>query len=107
MTGSGDYVIVAKPDGDWIAWGGGLDKWGPFGTERRFRTPQEAHPYLADSRRDAEHQDLDINHAVYVARIRVQRVVLTGIVYHDGEEIAVDFADDDLSPRQMRELGVL
>ena len=37
MVGSGDYVIVGKPfDRDWMVWGGGLDKWGPFGHEARF-----------------------------------------------------------------------
>lgn len=44
---------------------------------------------------------------MFIARATVQRVVSRGIVYHDGNEIAVDFTDDDLTPRQMRELGVL
>ena len=55
-TSQGDYVIVGKPfDRDWMAWAGGLDKWGPFGQERRFLTPQDAQVYLQDARRDAKH----------------------------------------------------
>ena len=108
MAGQGDYVIVAIPfDHDWVVWGGGLDKWGPFGQERRFETRQDAEPYLKDARRDAEHQCLGVGNAVYVARTQVQQLVLRGVVYHDGQEILVDFSDDDLTPRQMRELGVL
>ena len=92
-----------------IGWygGGSLDKWGPFGQERRFATAQEAEPYLQDARRDAEHQVLKITNAVYIARLVQPKVVWRGLVYHDGNEIAVDFSDDDLTPRQMRELGVL
>ncbi len=72
MTGQGDYVIVGKPDGRWMVWGGGIDKWGYFGVEMRFPTRQDAEPYLKDARRDAEHQCLPIGNAVYVARVRLQ-----------------------------------
>lgn len=108
MTGQGDYLIVGKPfDRDWIVWGGGLDKWGPFGEERRFSTTQEAASYLEDARRDAVRQCLKVNNAIYIARVVQPKVTWQGLVYHDGNEVAVDFSDDDLSPRQMRELGVL
>ena len=108
MTGQGDYVIVGKPfDGYWKVWGGGFDKWGPFGQERRFETREDAEPFLKDAHRDAEYQCLGIDHAIYVAYAPLQQVVVKGAVYHDGHSEHVDFTDDDLAPRQMRELGVL
>ena len=108
MTGIGDFVIVAQPSGgDWTMWGGGVDKWGLFGQEMRFVDYETAEGRLKDARRDAEHQNLGVGNAVWVARAPLQQWVLTGVVYHDGQEVAVNFMDDDLTPRQMRELGVL
>ena len=75
---------------------------------RRVSCLENAELYLKDARRDAEQQCLHISNAVYVARVRLQiRSESTGLVYHDGNETTVDFTDGDLSPRQMRELGVL
>ena len=107
MVGTGDYLIVGKPDGDWMVWCGALDGWGPFGQERRFATFADAKPYLEDARRDAEREGLKMDNAIYVARAVQPKVVWKGFVYHDGNEVAVDFSDDDLTPRQMSELGVL
>ena len=108
MTGQGDYIIVAKQFiGRWMAWGGGLDKWGPFGQERRFATSQEAEPYLKDARRDAEHQDLEFGNVVYVVNAPVRQVVTTGTVRHGGKEILIDLMRDNIPSRQMDELGIL
>lgn len=109
MTGQGDYLIVALPfNRDWMAWGGGLDKWGPLGEEQRFPTFEEATGCLEDARRDAEREEYRIGRtAVWIAKARLQLVVQTGCIYNGGQEITIDFRDDDLTPRQMRELGVL
>ena len=106
MTGQGDYIIVGKPsDGEWKVWGGGIDKWGHFGQERCFATPQQAEAYLKDARRDAEHQDLKIGSVVYVARVQTRRIT-TGLVHHGGKEILIDFLRDNISSGQMDELGI-
>lgn len=109
MTGQGDYLIVARSfTSHWMAWRGGFYKWGPFGREMRFSTQQEAEAHLKDARRDAGDQNSESGNAVYVGRVSSQEYKpLADIVYHDGKEITVDFTDDNLSPRQMWELGVL
>lgn len=107
MIGEGNYLIVASPfDRPWIAWGGSLDKWGPFGQERRFPTHQEAEACFEDAHRDAEkYESSSVNGRIFVACASPGS--WTGTVFHDGNEVVVDFTKSKLYVRQMEELGVL
>ena len=112
MADPGDYMIVGKPfSGDWMVYGGSLDGWGPFGQEIRFSTREDVanSRYIEDARRGAKRENIAIDHAIYIACVQPDQKPgqIRGLVYHDDNEVVVDFTDDDLSPRQMRELGVL
>ena len=104
---AGNFLIVGKPfEGYWMVWQGYIDGWGSLGQEVRFSTREDivSSGYLEEARRSADREEIELN-PICIAHIPLGQT--NGIVYHNGSEVAVDFTDDDLSPRQMRELGVL
>ena len=100
-TGRGEFAIVGKLANEpWVAWAGGLDKWGPLGREWRFLDPGNAQSLLRDAERDAEEQDLEI--VPYVAQIYNDGT--TGLVFNRPHFATVNFSDP-ITPDEVRAWG--